>query len=69
MRSAKLNWDKAAFELVSKREAVNLATSDLNQAETVLRMHEIRATLSGAIKTIYKKDLQLLRQSRIDFNE
>lgn len=55
LRSAKLNWEKAAYELMSKREAANLAASDLNQAETVLRMHEIRATLSGTINSIHKK--------------
>lgn len=55
VRAAKLNWDRAAYDAVSKREAVTLAERELSQAETILRMHQIRAATSGVIQTIYKK--------------
>jgi WD40 repeat protein len=55
VRGAKLTWDRYIYEEKSKREGVELAKKELHQAETVLKMHEIRAAIPGRIKTIYKK--------------
>lgn len=55
VRGAKLTWERASYDVVSKREAVALAERELSQAETVLRMHQIRSTAAGVIKKIYKR--------------
>lgn len=55
LRSAKLDWDKASFEAMGKRESVTLAERELSQIETVLRMHQIRSSVTGVIKTVYKR--------------
>jgi len=55
LRAAKFAWDKASFDAIAKREAVTLAERELNQTETVLRMHQIRSSVTGVVKTIYKQ--------------
>ena len=55
MRAAKLTWDRYSYEADSKREAVRLAELERHQAETVLGMHQIRSSIPGVIKAIYKK--------------
>jgi multidrug efflux pump subunit AcrA (membrane-fusion protein) len=55
MRTAKFAWDKASFDAIAKRQAVTLAERELNQTETVLRMHQIRSNVTGVVKTIYKQ--------------
>lgn len=55
VRAARLAWDRAACEVVSKREAVTLAERELSQADTILRMHQIRSSTSGVLKAILKK--------------
>jgi WD40 repeat protein len=54
VRAARLAWDRAAYEVMSKREAVTLAERELSQADTVLHMHQIRSTCPGVLKTISK---------------
>jgi len=61
VRSAKLTWERATYEALGKKEAVTLAERELHQAETVLRMHQLRATTPGVIKTIYKKPGEAVR--------
>ncbi|MGE3806549.1 MAG: WD40 repeat domain-containing protein [Gemmataceae bacterium] len=61
VRRSKLSWDNAALEVVGKRQAVALAEHELNQIDTVLRMHEVRASLPGVIKSIYKSDNEAVR--------
>jgi WD40 repeat protein len=51
---AQLAWYRSYYDAVSKQEAVALAQLELSQAQTVLSMYEIRSTISGIIKTIYK---------------
>ncbi|MBY0525226.1 MAG: HlyD family efflux transporter periplasmic adaptor subunit [Gemmataceae bacterium] len=55
VRTARLTWDRATFEALSKRQSVALAERELSQAETVLRMHQLRAGTAGVIKTVYRK--------------
>lgn len=55
VRSARLSWDRAAFDALAKREALALAERELSQAETTLRMHEVRAGIPGIVKAIYKR--------------
>src|SRR5205807_1450026 len=55
LRAAKLAWDKAVYDAVGHREAETLAGRELSQAETVLRMHQLRSTIDGTIKTIFRK--------------
>lgn len=61
VRTAKLNWEKAVYDAVGKQEAVKLAERELSQAETLLRMHQIRAETSGIVKTIYKRRGEAVR--------
>lgn len=61
LRATRLTWDRYVFECVSKKEAVGLAELERNQAQTVLDMHQIRSSISGIIKTIYKKRGEAVR--------
>jgi WD40 repeat protein len=53
-RGAYLVYNKSSSEAVSKKEAVELAKLEWNQTKTALSMHEVRAAISGFIRTIYK---------------
>jgi RNA polymerase sigma factor (sigma-70 family) len=54
VRAAKLVWGKYIYEVVGKRAAIDLAKAELNQARTVLDMHNIRSPMPGVIKSIAK---------------
>jgi WD40 repeat protein len=54
LAGAQLAWYRTYYDAISKQEAVALAQLEQNQAQTVLSMYEIRSTISGVIKTIYK---------------
>jgi WD40 repeat protein len=54
LRAAKLAWERAAYEAIGKDAAVTLAERELSQAETVLRMHQLRSTTAGVLKAILK---------------
>src|SRR5262249_23373669 len=55
LRAAKLAWERAAYEAIGKDAAVTLAERELSQAETVLRMHQLRSTTAGVLKAILKQ--------------
>jgi multidrug resistance efflux pump len=55
IRGALLTWDRYKYEVVQKQEAIKQAASDLNQALTVLKMHEIRSPTGGVISRLYKR--------------
>lgn len=55
LRGAKLAYDKYFQEAVSKKEAISLAEQESNKAGTTLEMHEIRSSIPGQIKMIYRK--------------
>ncbi|GIW81812.1 MAG: hypothetical protein KatS3mg105_3619 [Gemmatales bacterium] len=55
VRAAKLNWDRYHFEAIVKRKAIELAKLECNKAKTILEMHEIRSSIDGVIKAIYKQ--------------
>jgi WD40 repeat protein len=50
----RLVFEKVSCEVLSKKEAVELARLELDQAKTALEMYEIRSSIDGVIKTIYK---------------
>lgn len=53
VRAAKLALEKYTYEVVSKKLAIQVAQAELNQAHTVVQMHEIRCpVLRGVIKSI-----------------
>jgi WD40 repeat protein len=54
LRGAKLLEEKSHYEFISKTEAVTTAQAEAKSSATVLQMHEIRSSISGKIKTIYK---------------
>jgi WD40 repeat protein len=60
-RATQLTWDRYHFEAISKREGVGLAELEHNQAKTILAMHQIRSSIPGVIKTIYKKRGEAVR--------
>jgi len=53
LRGAKLTLEKFTGEVISKQAAVSVADTELNQARTVVEMHNIRSPVRGVIKTIY----------------
>jgi WD40 repeat protein len=53
-RAAVLTWQRYIEEEVAKRAAMRQADRELNAALTQLRMHEVKADISGVIKVIYK---------------
>lgn len=55
VRGAKLTHERYIYEVVSKKAAVQLSNLEHNQSKTVLDMHEIRSSINGIIKAIYKK--------------
>lgn len=61
VRTAKLTWEKAGCEAASRREALTLAERELNQAETLLNMHQIQSSISGVIKSIHKEPGEAVR--------
>lgn len=54
VRAAALTRDKYVQEEISKREAVNLAALEVNQAEILVEMHAVRSSVRGTIRTILK---------------
>jgi RNA polymerase sigma factor (sigma-70 family) len=54
LRGAKLTYDRYFFEEISKKAAIAKAEAELRQAQTVLRMHEIRSPVRGVLRDIYK---------------
>lgn len=54
LRTYKLEWEKYTAEEIAKKNGVGQALSELDSSEAMVRMHEIRAQISGRIKTIYK---------------
>jgi WD40 repeat protein len=55
VRAAELLWRTKTYEFESKRESVLLASLELNQAKTDLDLHEIRSSIPGVIRMIYKR--------------
>jgi WD40 repeat protein len=56
VRAAELTYVRYVQEAVSKKEAINLANEELNQARVVLDMHKLESAGDGRVKTIYRKN-------------
>jgi WD40 repeat protein len=54
VRGGKLTWDRYIQEEIAKRAAYKQAQREYNASITQFGMHEIRAQISGVVKTIYK---------------
>jgi multidrug efflux pump subunit AcrA (membrane-fusion protein) len=54
LRGAKYTYDRYVFEEISKKAAIAKAEAELRQAQTVLRLHEIRSPARGVVRDIYK---------------
>jgi WD40 repeat protein len=54
IRGTKLQWDRYAHEEKVKEAQVSKAQRELSAALTTLKMHEIRATVPGIVRAIYK---------------
>ncbi len=54
IRGGKLTWERYQQEEIAKRAAYVQAQRELNASITQLKMHEVRAQISGVVKTIYK---------------
>jgi RNA polymerase sigma factor (sigma-70 family) len=61
VRAAKLTYDRYFYEEISKKAAIARAEAELRQAQTVLRMHEIRSPVRGVIRDIYKNRGEAVR--------
>jgi multidrug efflux pump subunit AcrA (membrane-fusion protein) len=60
-RGAKLTYDRYVFEEVARKAAVAKAEAELRQAQTALRMHEIRSPVRGCVRDIYKNRGEAVR--------
>jgi WD40 repeat protein len=56
-RAAKLAWDRYIEEVFAKEAAVRQAQAEAKSALTALEMYEIRASVTGTVKQIYKNPL------------
>jgi len=61
-RAAKLTWDRSVYEVYSKEAEVKVAEQEAKQAETLLRMHEIRSPVRGTLKTLARHRGEAVRQ-------
>lgn len=59
---AKLAWEKYYYEEVSKREQVTLASAEVKRAQRIVGMHEIRNSVNGVIRKIYKHPGEAVKQ-------
>jgi WD40 repeat protein len=73
VRAGRLTWERYILEAKAKAEAVVQAERELLGAYTVLQMHEIKASIDGVVRAIYKqrseavKNLEpLLRLENLD---
>jgi hypothetical protein len=55
VRGAKLTYDRYVYEVVSKEAAIAVAKNEFNQARTAVRMHELRSSIRGVVKAVYKQ--------------
>lgn len=55
LRGAWVTYQRYLQEAISKKEAIDSAKAELEQANTILELHELRAKISGQIKAIHKK--------------
>jgi WD40 repeat protein len=54
VNEARTGYDRHIQEVLVKTEAVKVARAELVQSNTLLKMHEIRCSISGVLKDIYK---------------
>jgi len=54
LRAAELTWIKYKYEVVQKNAAIKVAQAELDQARTVVELHELRSPTRGVIKAILK---------------
>ncbi len=54
LRAAELTWVKYKGEVAAKKAAIEVAQAELNQAKTVVEMHNIRSPVRGIVKSIAK---------------
>ncbi len=61
-RAAEVTYERYKSEYVSKVKMVDVAREELNQARTMLELHELRSPIRGRIKAIYKNPGEALRE-------
>jgi WD40 repeat protein len=52
-RERKLAWDRTTYSAEAKLEEMLQAKSEVNAAQTILEMHQVKAVIPGKIKAIY----------------
>jgi WD40 repeat protein len=57
----RLAYEKYLNDVTSKKEAINQAKLEANQALTILRLHEIHSPVAGVIKTVYRHPGEALK--------
>ena len=55
LRGAKLLWQKSSYDAMTKKAAVAAAAAELGRAQSVLERHQIRSSVNGIIRNIYKE--------------
>ncbi len=55
-RGSEATWHRYEAESVSKKYAINVADAEWKQARTILSMYQLRASIAGKVKTLYKHE-------------
>ncbi|MBY0527081.1 MAG: HlyD family efflux transporter periplasmic adaptor subunit [Gemmataceae bacterium] len=62
VRGAELAVTKYYQESISKKEAVRLSNEESKQSEVLLEMHQIKSTIAGKVKRIYKEPGEAVKE-------
>jgi WD40 repeat protein len=54
LRASELAWQRYSEEVKAKTAAISSAQQELNEAITVLKLHEVRALTDGTVRQLYK---------------
>jgi WD40 repeat protein/biotin carboxyl carrier protein len=67
LRRAQMTHERYVYEVRSKSEAILKAEAETKQAEIVLELHQIRSTIGGEIRTVYKSAGESVKASEAVF--
>src|SRR5207244_10754220 len=62
LRGARLTWERYQEEEKTKLHNISVARQELQQAQTLLSLHEIHAGISGVVKEIYKNVREAVKE-------
>lgn len=63
LRGAEMTYHRYMFEAMGKDEGIKKARAERQQSQTVLEMHQVRSTVGGQIRSIYKSPGESVKAS------